>query len=144
VIILDVNLLLYAYDGTSVHNTEARAWLKKTFSGSDLIGLPWQTVWAFLRLSTNSRIFTNSISMEMAIGIVQQWMDLKQVCLLVPGERHWSIFRRMLVEGQVRGPLATDAQLAALTIEYGGVLYTTDRDFARFPGLRWVNPLLEP
>jgi predicted nucleic acid-binding protein len=63
--------------------------------------------------------------------------------LLFPGERHWSIFQWMLIEGQVRGPLATDAQLAALTIEYGGVLHTTDRGFARFPGLRWINPLLE-
>jgi predicted nucleic acid-binding protein len=69
-------------------------------------------------------------------------MVLKQVRLLSPTERHWSIFQRMLIEGQIRGPRATDAQLAALTIEHGGVLYTTDRDFARFPGLRWVNPLL--
>jgi toxin-antitoxin system PIN domain toxin len=143
VIVLDVNLLLYAYDDTSVHHSDARAWMKKTFSGPDLIGLPWQTVWAFLRLSTNSRIFTNCISMEKAIGIVQQWMELKYVRLLVPGERHWGLFRQMLLEGKVRGPLATDAELAALTIEYGGVLHTTDRGFARFPGLRWVNPLLE-
>jgi hypothetical protein len=143
VIVLDVNLLLYAYDDTSTHHSDARVWLKKTFSGPDLIGLPWQTVWAFLRLSTNSRILTNSLSMEMAISIVQKWMELKNVRLLVPGERHWSIFQRMLIEGQVRGPMTTDAQLAALTIEYGGVLHTTDRDFARFPGLRWVNPLLE-
>ncbi len=105
--------------------------------------MPWQMVSAFLRLSTNPRIFTNSLSMEHAVGVVQQWMDLKQVRLLVPGERHWSLFRQMLLEGQVRGPLTTDAELAALTIEYGGVLHTTDRDFARFPGLRWVNPLLE-
>ena len=78
-----------------------------------------------------------------AIGVVQHWMGLKQVRLLSPGDRHWSIFQRMLIDGQVRGPLTTDAELAALTIEYGGVLYTTDRDFARFPGLRWVNPLLK-
>jgi hypothetical protein len=70
-------------------------------------------------------------------------MNQKHVRLLSPSERHWSIFQRMLIDGRVRGPLATDAQLAALTIEYGGVLHTTDRDFARFPGLRWVNPLLE-
>jgi predicted nucleic acid-binding protein len=70
-------------------------------------------------------------------------MELPQVRLLVPGERHWGLFRQMLLEGKVRGPLATDAELAALTIEYGGVLYTNDRDFARFPGLRWVNPLQE-
>ena len=82
--------------------------------------------------------------MDQAVAIVQQWIDLKQVRLLVPGEGHWNILQQMLKEGRVRGPLTTDAELAALTIEYGGVLYTTDRDFARFPGLRWVNPLIEP
>jgi len=70
-------------------------------------------------------------------------MNLPRARVLTPGERHWSLLRRMLLDGQARGPMATDAQLAALTIEYGGVLHTTDRDFARFPGLRWVNPLLE-
>jgi predicted nucleic acid-binding protein len=81
--------------------------------------------------------------MEEAVQVIDQWLQLPQVQLLVTGERHWNLFRRMLLEGQVRGPLTTDAELAALTIEYGGVLYTTDRDFARFPGLRWVNPLVK-
>lgn len=140
-IVLDVNLLLYAYDSSSPQHVEARAWAKEVFSGTELIGLPWQTIWAFLRISTNSRFPGERFSMEKAVGIAQQWMDLKQVRLLAPGDRHWSILQRMLLEGQVRGPLTTDAELAALTIEYGGVLYTTDRDFARFPGLRWMNPL---
>jgi hypothetical protein len=142
VIVLDVNLLLYAHDSTSERHSAARSWLGNVFSGPEPIGLPWQVVWAFLRLTTNPRIFANSLSMEKAVGIVQPWMELKQVRLLAPGERHWSLLQKMLIEGQVRGPLTTDAELAALTIEYGGVLYTTDRDFARFPGLRWVNPLL--
>ena len=81
--------------------------------------------------------------MEQAIGIVQRWMDIKHVRLLAPGEHHWNLLQQMLIEGQVRGPLTTDAELAALAIECGGVLHTTDRDFARFPGLRWVNPLLQ-
>jgi hypothetical protein len=141
VIVLDANVLLYAYDGTSPHHSAARDWLKGVFSGSELVGLPWQVVWAFLRLSTNSRIFTDSLSMEKAVEVAQEWMDLKQVRMLGPGERHWKLLQQMLIDGRVRGPLTTDAELAALTIEYGGVLYTTDRDFARFPGLRWVNPL---
>lgn len=81
--------------------------------------------------------------MEQAVGIVQRWLELKQVCMIAPGERHWSLLQRMLIEGQVRGPNTTDAELAALAIEHGGVIYSTDRDFARFPGLRWVNPLVE-
>jgi toxin-antitoxin system PIN domain toxin len=141
-IVLDANLLLYAYDGTSPHHSAARTWLGKVFSGPELIGLPWQVVWAFLRLSTSNRVFANSLSMEQAVAVVQQWMDLKLIRLLAPGERHWNLLQQMLIEGQVRGPLTTDAELAALAIEHGGVLYTTDRDFARFPGLRWVNPLL--
>jgi predicted nucleic acid-binding protein len=95
-----------------------------------------------LRISTDTRISGNQVSMESSLALVEQWMNLSNVRVLTPGERHWSILRRMLLEGQARGPMATDAQLAALTIEYGGVLYTTDRDFARFPGLRWVDPLL--
>jgi uncharacterized protein len=141
VIVLDANLLLHAQDSTSERHVAARTWLESVLSGPELIGLPWQVAWAFLRLSTNPRIFTHSLSMEQAIVVIQYWIGLKQVRLLVPGERHWSLLRQMLIEGQVRGPLTTDAELAALTIEYGGVLHTTDRNFARFPGLRWVNPL---
>jgi toxin-antitoxin system PIN domain toxin len=108
-----------------------------------LVGLPWQTVTAFLRIATDSRLPGRRFTTKEAIEIVRWWIELRNVRLLAPGERHWSIFQRIMKEGQVRGPLTTDAELAALTIEYGGVLYTTDRDFARFPGLRWVNPLLE-
>lgn len=142
-IVLDVNLLLYAHDSTSERHSVARAWLGKVFSGPELIGLPWQVIWAFLRLTTNPRIFENCLSMEEAVKIAQQWMELKQVRLLAPGERHWDLLRHILIEGRVRGPLTTHAELAALTIEHGGVLYTTDRDFARFPGLRWMNPLMD-
>jgi hypothetical protein len=142
-IVPDANLLIYAYDSEAVQHGAARAWLEKVFSGSEVFGLPWQTISAFIRISTNSRLTGGRFPMLRAIGVVQHWMGLKQVRLLSPGDRHWSIFQRMLIDGQVRGPLTTDAELAALTIEYGGVLYTTDRDFARFPGLRWVNPLLK-
>jgi len=143
-IIPDANLLIYCYDSLAVQHSAARIWLQKVLSGSELVGLPWQTVSAFMRISTNSRIPGDRFPTEKAISIVQQWMNQPQVRLLSPGERHWSVFQQMLIQGQVRGPLTTDAELAALTIEYGGVLHTTDRDFARFPGLRWVNPLLEP
>jgi toxin-antitoxin system PIN domain toxin len=143
VIVLDANLLLYAYDSTMPQHDAARSWLNGAFSADELIGLPWQTVSAFLRIASDSRLPGMHFTIEEAIGIVRQWMELKQVRLLAPGERHWSIFQWMLIEGQVRGPMTTDAQLAALTIESGGVLYTNDCDFARFPGLRWINPLLE-
>lgn len=106
------------------------------------VGLPWQTVAAFLRVVTNTRLPGKRFTAAEAAEIVDQWLGQPNVRLLPPGDQHWTVLRQMLVEGQGRGPLVTDAQLAALTIEYGGILQTTDRDFARFPGLRWRNPLL--
>ena len=81
--------------------------------------------------------------MEEATELVDQWVALPQVKLIQPGTNFWPVFRRMLIDGAVRGRLTSDAALAALTIEHAGVLHTNDRDFARFPGLRWVNPLQE-
>lgn len=140
-IVLDANLLLYVHDSTSPHHQAAKVWLKQAFSGSETVGLPWQSAWAFLRISTNERIYANPLSMGQAIALVDEWIDLPQVQLLIPGEKHWRFLKDMLLKGQVRGPAATDAQLAAITVEYGGILHTGDHGFARFPGLRWVNPL---
>jgi toxin-antitoxin system PIN domain toxin len=141
VIVLDVNLLIYAYDSTTRYHKNARRWLEETLSGVEPVGIPWQTISAFLRISTNSRLPGDRFRMDEAAAIVDQWAALSTVHLLAPGDRHWAFFRRMLVEGKVSGPMTTDAELAALTIENGGVLYTTDRDFARFPSLKWINPL---
>lgn len=140
-IILDANILLYAYDSGSVLHTEARTWLESVFSSGDAVGLPWQTVVAFLRVVTNPKLRGERLTLEEAVAIAEEWFEQPNVRLLAPGDRHWSILKPTMVDGQVRGPLITDAQLAALTIEYGGVLHTTDRDFARFPLLRWKNPL---
>lgn len=140
-IVPDANLLLYAYDKSSAHHAPALKWLESVLAGTELVGLPWQSVWAFLRISTNDRIYTSPLGINEAIAIAQQWIDLKNVRLLVPGENHWGILQEMLVGGRISGPAVTDASLATLAMEFGGVLYTADRDFARFPGLRWVNPL---
>lgn len=140
-IVLDANLLLYAYDSASTLHARARAWIEQTFSGSAPVGLPWNTVCAFLRIMTNSRLPGERFSLPEAAQIVDSWLQQPNVRLLAPGEDHWLLFRQMLMEGQAPGPLVSDAHLAALTIESGGVLHTTDRDFARFPGLRWTNPL---
>jgi toxin-antitoxin system PIN domain toxin len=142
-IVLDVNLLIYAYDTTCKEHKEARAWIEDVFSGDEPVGLPWQTISVFLRILTYPETFGERVSMERAIAIVDDWLALPHVRTLAPGEGHWKLFREMLAKGDVRGKLTTDAALAALAIECGGVLYTSDRDFARFPGLRWVNPLLE-
>jgi uncharacterized protein len=141
VIVLDANILLYAYDNVSPLHAEARSWVEEVFSGIQPIGLPWQTVGAFLRIMTNPRLPGDRFSVAEAVEIVDRWIAQPNVRLIAPGDDHWASFRQMIVEGQAPGPLVTDAQLAALTMEYGGILYTTDRDFARFPGLRWKNPL---
>jgi uncharacterized protein len=140
-IVLDANILLYAYDETSAPHTKARKWLEGALSGGYAVGLPWQRVGAFLRIVTNPQLPGARFTMEEAISIVEAWLDQPGVELLAPGEGHWPILRRTFADGQARGALVTDAQLAALTTECGGTLYSTDRDFARFPGLRFVNPL---
>ena len=140
-IVLDANILLYAYDADSDKHAKARAWVEDVFSDGSPVGLPWQTVSAFMRIVTNPRLTGKRFTPAEAVEIVSQWANQPNIRLLSPGDNHWSFLRQMMLDGHVRGPLVTDAQLAALTIEYGGVLHTTDRDFSRFPGLRWKNAL---
>lgn len=142
-IVFDANLLLYAYNSAAPNHTRARLCVEDAFSGTEAVGLPWQTVSAFLRIITNRQLAGDRMSMEEAAAVVDEWAATPVIHLLAPGDRHWAFFRRMLLEGQASGPLTTDAELAAVTMEYGGVLYTTDRDFTRFPGLKWVNPLAD-
>ena len=141
-IVLDANLLIYAYDSGSVFHAKARAWAENTFSSTEAVGLPWQAITAFLRIMTNKRLPGARFTIEQASQIVDRWLTQPNVRPLAPGENHWPLLRSMLIEGQASGALTNDAQIAALTIEYGGVLHTADRDFARFPGLRWTNPLI--
>lgn len=140
-IVLDANLLIYAYNSGSANHTKARAWLEKTLPEIEAVGLPWQAVSAFLRVMTNRRLPGEHLSVEEAAGVIDLWLAHPNVQVLAPGDKYWRLFRRMIVEGRASGPLVSDAEIAALTIEYGGVLHTADRDFARFPGLRWENPL---
>jgi len=140
-IILDANLLLYAYDSSSEKHEKARKWVQHVFSGGEVVGLPWQTVAAFIRITTHPRIPGQRFTPDEVVLVVDQWLEQPNVKMLAPGDQHWPFFKRLLIVGQARGPLATDAQLAALTMENGGVLYTTDRDFARFAELRWTNPI---
>jgi len=142
VIVVDANLLIYSYDTDSPHHKKSRVWVERIFSDSELVGLPWQTVSAFLRVITNRRLAGLRLTVAQATEIVEAWLEQPNVRIIVPGDNHWPRLKRAIVEGQASGPLVSDAELVALTVEYGGVLYTADRDFARFPGLQWVNPLI--
>lgn len=140
-IVLDANLLIYSYNSGSAYHKQARAWLESSLSNADVVGLPWQAVSAFLRVMTNPKLPGERFSLGQAAQIVDLWLAHPNVQILAPGDRYWTLFRTMVVEGRAAGPLVSDAEIAALAVEYGGVLHTADRDFARFPGLRWVNPL---
>lgn len=141
-IVVDVNLLLYSYDSQSPNHVKSAAWLEEILSGTESVGLPWPTIAAFLRVITNRRLPGVRLPLEQAIQTVEEWLSQPNVRILVPGDDYWFVLRRMIVEGQAAGPLVSDAEIAALTIDYGGVLHTADRDFARFPGLQWRNPLV--
>ena len=140
-IIIDSNLLIYSYDARSSDHRKSAEWVETVFSGAETVGLPWPTVCSFLRVLTNRKLPGLRLSLEQAAEIVDGWLQQPNVRLLMPADDHWTVLRRMMVEGQATGPLVSDAEIAALTVEYGGMLYTADRGFARFPGLRWVNPL---
>jgi toxin-antitoxin system PIN domain toxin len=141
VIVVDANLLIYAYDLDSAHHKKSLSWLEELLSGVEAVGLPWQSVSAFLRVITNRRLPGMRVSLEQAVLVVDEWLQQPNVQVLVPADQHWSVLRQMILEGRASGPLVIDAEIAAITIEQGAVLHTTDRDFARFPGLRWKNPL---
>jgi toxin-antitoxin system PIN domain toxin len=139
--VIDANLLIYSYNSGSDYHRQAALWLENALSSDDVVGFTWQAISAFLRVMTNPKLPVRRFSLVQAAQIVDLWLEHPNIQVLTPGERYWPLFRRMVVEGRAAGPLVSDAQIAALTIEYGGVLYTADRDFARFPGLRWKNPL---
>jgi toxin-antitoxin system PIN domain toxin len=141
VIVVDANLLIYSYDLDSAHHKKSLSWLEELLSGVEAVGLPWQSVSAFLRVITNRRLSGMRVTLEQAVQVVDEWLQQPNVQLLVPADQHWSVLRQLILGGRASGPLVSDAEIAAITIEHGAVLHTTDRDFARFPSLRWKNPL---
>ena len=143
-ILIDANLLLYAYNPRAAQHEASRVWLETALSGSEFVRFAWVSVWAFMRISTNPRVFERPLSAPEAADAASSWLEQPVAGILDPGERHMEILARLAADGQASGALIMDAALAAIAIEHGATLYTTDRDFARFPGLDWVNPLDRP
>jgi toxin-antitoxin system PIN domain toxin len=140
-ILIDVNLLLYAsIDDFPQHRT-ARHWLAYQLTGAFRVGLPWPVLLGFLRIVTNRRVLVRPLSTEDAWGQIEGWLECDVVWVPQPTERHVEILGQLLALPGVRAELVPDAHLAALAIEHGLILCSTDGDFARFPGLRWQNPL---
>lgn len=140
-ILVDANLLLYAYDTSSPDHAGARAWLEVALNGEERVGIGLQVLLAFMRIATHPGVFARPLAPADAIAIVSSWLGRPQVAMASPGDRHWEILTEVSASGQARGARLMDAHLAALAIEHGATLATTDRGFARFPGLRFRNPI---
>jgi toxin-antitoxin system PIN domain toxin len=139
--LLDANLLLYAVNEDAPPHTAAKAWLESVLSRSETVAFSWPVLLAFLRLSTRLALFPRPLDADQAIGVVDSWLAQPCAVVLQPGPRHWSILRSLIAGSGTAGNLTSDAHLAALAIENSAELCSTDRDFGRFPALRWTNPL---
>ena len=139
--LVDANLLLYAYDDRSPHHVEAKRWLEDVLSGTETVAFAWVVLLAFLRLTTNPRVFERPLDAREALDIVDGWLAAGPATVVHPTALHATHVRALLEPLGTAGNITTDAHLAALAIEHQGELCSCDGDFARFPGLRWRNPL---
>lgn len=137
----DVNLLIYAVDETSPRHDAARTWLEATLSGTETVALAWMVLLAFVRLSTHPAAFSQPLSTDEAMDLVDGWLDQPCATVINPTVRHPTVLRDLLRPLGSAGNLTSDAHLAALAIEHGAELYSCDSDFSRFSGLRWIDPL---
>ena len=138
----DVNLLLYAYDTTAPKHERAKPWLESCLSGVEAFGFAWATLLAFVRLTSNPRVFEAPLNGDEALDIVDAWLAAPCSTVLQPGSRHAVLLRQLLAPVGTAGNLTTDAHLAALALEHDAELCSADADFSRFPGVRWTNPLV--
>jgi len=138
--LLDANVILYAYNRDAAHHTACRDWLEAAVNADEPVGLPWQTSLAFIRISTNPKATRTPLSGSEACEILSSLLVRPSVVTVEAGERFWEILVHLIRAARVAGPLVTDAALAALAIEQGAVLCSTDRDFRRFDGLRLLDP----
>ena len=140
-ILLDANLPIWAHHAQFPRHPAALAWWRETMSTTPLVAIPWVTILAFLRISTHPSALTRPVSMDLAWSVVTGWLDRPNVRVVSPTERHPVILGRLLAIGRASGNHTTDAHLAALAMEWGLELQSADRDFARYPGLRWRDPI---
>ncbi|MGD0497600.1 MAG: type II toxin-antitoxin system VapC family toxin [Bryobacteraceae bacterium] len=140
-ILVDANLLIYAVNEDAPLHRKAKAWLESAISGSETVALSWNVLLAFLRLTTRAGLLRTPLPVDVALEVVEAWLSQPSVAVIHPGPRHLRVLRDLISPLGTGGNLTSDAHLAALAIEHGAQLYSTDADFARFPPLRWRNPL---
>jgi toxin-antitoxin system PIN domain toxin len=141
VILIDVNVLVYAHRPDSENHEDYRKWLEGTLEGGSSCGFSEMVLAGMIRIVTNPRIFPDATPIEVALGFADQLREHPACVIVSPGERHWEIFTRLCKQVKAKGNLVSDAYFAALAIESGAEWITTDRDYARFPSLRWRHPL---
>lgn len=139
--VVDLNLLIYATNSDAPDHERAFDWWQRVIGGEESVGLPWVVLLGFLRLTTRTGLLPRPLSIEQATGVIDEWLAQPVSVVVLPGERHWSVLKDLLKPIGAAGNLTTDAHLAALAIEHGATLCTSDRDFARFEGLKYENPL---
>jgi toxin-antitoxin system PIN domain toxin len=139
--LLDANLLLYAVHRGAAEHDAAATWLTELLNGSRRVGLPWQSLSAFLRIATHPRAFERPLSPRTAWDRVGDWLAAPVAWIPEPGPEYRRILGGLIATHELHGNLITDATLAALAIEHGVTVCSTDTDFARFKELRWENPL---
>lgn len=139
--IVDLNVLLYAVNSNAPEHVVARAWWEASVNDEEPVGLPWVVILGFLRLATSPRVFAAPLSTLAAVDRVERWLAQPSVRIIREKDDHWATLTRLLAESGSAGNLTTDAHLAALAITHGATLMSTDADFSRYEGLRWMNPL---
>lgn len=139
--LVDANLLLYSVDTSSPHHVQCAGWLTETLNGDRRVAFPWQTIGAFLRISTHPRVSRHPLTADRAADYVESWLDADPAWVPPASERTASVLGDLMSSLGLTGNLVPDAQLAALAIEHGLTVYSADTDFGRFPDLSWINPL---
>lgn len=139
--LVDANLLLYAVDAETPRHERAREWLVSALNGAERVGLPWPSLTAFVRISTSPRATRRPLTGPEAWRYVEEWLAADRSWIPLPSDRHAEVLGSLVRRYDLRANLIPDAQVAALAIEHGLVVFSTDTDFARFKELRWVDPL---
>ena len=140
-IVPDVNLLIYAYDELCPQHGDARSWWERTLCDLTPVGIPSIVLLAFVRLTTHPAVVQNPMTVVQAENIVSTWLAVDSVRILSPTVSTFALFFTLLKRVGTGGNLTTDAMIASLAAEYGGIVYSTDRDFDRFSDVAWRNPL---
>ncbi|MBX3031520.1 MAG: PIN domain-containing protein [Chloroflexi bacterium] len=140
-IVPDINLLVHAYNSDAPHHDDARRWLESVLSDRRTVGFSWAVMLGYVRLMTDRAVVLDPLAPAEALGHLRSWLARPQVVVLEPGPRHLDLLDELMRHGHAAGPHMTDVHIAALAIEYQAELFSNDTDFARFPGLRWTDPL---